>query len=411
MAARMVVISPARHCATGNEVRTMPPTRNSCRILALAPNRWDGQWMNRQQLLSRIARKHPVLYSTGPWSIWDRVRDTFRTVPVRGAFLPRDVVMVDDPPRWLLRWPTHPRYDSAVIRAAQKRWRRHLDRVGQGPLIAYLFHPRYLDLVPRLGADRIIYHPYDLFRRMPDWSTDLARLEARLLEISDAVIATSEATRDALAQETSRPVHCIPNGVDADLFIGSRTADDAFPGIARPRIGYVGSINRKVDIELVVQLAHREPDWQFILMGPRGNLDETTTQALSEAGSLPNVHLVGARARQELPACMRSLDVSLMCYRRGTWMESAYPLKLHEYLASGPPVVSSDLPSVRPFGDVVAIARTADDWHASITAALRDGTPGTPAARLAVAAANTWDERVNQVLRILDGLAGTLAST
>ena len=37
------------------------------------------------------------------------------------------------------------------------------------------------------------------------------------------------------------------------------------------------------------------------------------------------------------------------------WVEAGYPLKMHEYLASGGPVVSADLPSVRPFGDVVAI--------------------------------------------------------
>jgi hypothetical protein len=91
---------------------------------------------------------------------------------------------------------------------------------------------------------------------------------------------------------------------------------------------------------------------------------------------------------------MRSLDVALMCYRPGTWMDSAYPLKLHEYLASGPPVVSSDLPSVRPFAGVVAIARNADEWHALICGALRDGTPGTPAGRRSVAAANTWEQRV-----------------
>ena len=36
------------------------------RIVALAPNAWEGPWMNRQQLLSRLGHHHAVLYSTGP---------------------------------------------------------------------------------------------------------------------------------------------------------------------------------------------------------------------------------------------------------------------------------------------------------------------------------------------------------
>jgi len=34
------------------------------RLLAFGLNAWDGQWMNRQHLLSRIGRRFPVLYST-----------------------------------------------------------------------------------------------------------------------------------------------------------------------------------------------------------------------------------------------------------------------------------------------------------------------------------------------------------
>jgi glycosyltransferase involved in cell wall biosynthesis len=299
-------------------------------------------------------------------------------------------------------------YDHAVLRLIQRRWRRQLARLGDGPVVAYVFHPRYQQFIAHLGADHVIYQPYDLFRHMPDWTPELARLEARLLETCDAVIATSEPTRAALQEQSPLPVHCVPNGVDAELFLAGDPAQgvDALPGIPRPRVGYVGSLNRKVDLPLIVDLARREPGWQFVLVGPQGNFDDATARALAECVTLPNVHLPGSRTRQELPACIGSLDVALMCYRPGTWMDSAYPLKLHEYLASGPPVVSSDLPSVRPFAGVVAIARNAGDWHALIGAALRDGTPGTRAERQSVAAANTWDQRVDVIRGILAGICG-----
>jgi hypothetical protein len=59
----------------GEQVATGQPLARAearCRLLALAPNSWDGQWMNRQQILSRLGAHHDVLYSTGAWSVWDR---------------------------------------------------------------------------------------------------------------------------------------------------------------------------------------------------------------------------------------------------------------------------------------------------------------------------------------------------
>ena len=68
-----------------------------------------------------------------------------------------------------------------------------------------------------------------------------------------------------------------------------------------------------------------------------------------------------------------------MCYRLGDdlWVEGIYPLKLHEYLATGRPVVSADLPSIRPFAHVVAIARDLQQWDRAIEVALTSGEPGS----------------------------------
>ncbi|MCE7902043.1 MAG: glycosyltransferase family 1 protein [Gammaproteobacteria bacterium PRO9] len=394
----------------GNPVDRQAPR---CRLLALAPNPWHGQWMNRQQILSRLAARHGVLYSTGPWTIWDRDSERFRSVPFGGRFTETDGVMVDESPRWLLRWPTVPAYDQAVQALVLRRWRRQLGRMGTGPLIAYLFHPAFLHLALALRADHLVYHPYDLFRSMPGWTAELAELEDRLLGIADAVIATSEPTRAALQPQSATKVHCVPNGVDRQLYLDRalKPVVDALSGIPRPRIGYVGSLNRKVDLALIAWLARREPDWHFPLIGPLGSFDAETAAALEELKQLPNVHLTGSRERGQLPDCITSLDVALMCYREGTWMDSAYPLKLHEYLASGPPVVSTSLPTVQPFSHVVATARNRTEWHALIGQALRDGTPGTPAERRAVAAANTWEHRVSDISAILATVVDRTATT
>ena len=93
------------------------------------------------------------------------------------------------------------------------------------------------------------------------------------------------------------------------------------------------------------------------------------------------------------------MDVNIMCYRLSDdlWIEGIYPLKLHEYLATGRPIVSADVPSVRPFADVVAIARGADQWERALESALSSGEPGSPTSRRQVAEANSWSVRVDQL--------------
>jgi hypothetical protein len=84
--------------------------------------------------------------------------------------------------------------------------------MGTGPIIAYVFHPMYLRFVEQVQADLVVYGPYDLFSKMPDWSDERSAEEQRLLELCGLVIASSEPTRSALQQKTTKPVFCVPNG-------------------------------------------------------------------------------------------------------------------------------------------------------------------------------------------------------
>lgn len=375
------------------------------RILALAPNPWEGQWMNRQQILSRLAGRHDIVYSNGPWTVWDRDDPRWRRAPHLGGFRQRDGVWVDDPPRWLLSWPTRPRWDGLVHAACARRWRRRLERLGGAPVVAWLFHPSLIQHAEALRPDRLIYHPFDLFTATPGWKAQHDVKEEHALARADLIITSSEAARTVLAGRSGRTVHWVPNGVDADAFAAAAAAGEAPPdleAIPRPRLGYVGSINRKVDFPLIEALALREPSWQFVFVGPVFGQDETTAPALERCRSLPNIHFLPARSHRELPATMAALDVGLMCYRTETWAQYGYPLKLHEYLATGLPVVSTALPAVTEFSGLVRIAAGEQDWHEALEAAIAGEAPGSRETRQAEAAMNTWDNRVGRIAELLD---------
>lgn len=380
---------------------------NGCQILALAPNDWDGLWMNRQQLLSRLGESFPVLYSTGVRSTWDA--DFLSRGPggLFGRFVSRGNVRVDRAAALILRIPRLSRLDDAVVRIAVRRWRRELGRYGSGPLVAYVFHPQYQEYLHRLRPDFVVFHAYDLYSRGPGWSADDEAAQRQLLNVADLIVATSRVIADELGAQARRHVHLVPNGVDYEAF--SCPSADPEPAdlaqIPHPRIGHVGRLNAKVDIQLIIELARRHPEWSFLLVGPIVDLTAEDQAAYEPCRRIPNIHLLGVKPRQDLPRYVRRLDVGMLAYRQGVlWTAGIYPLKLHEYLAGGLPVVSSDIPSVRDFPQVVRTAATLEEWSAAIAAACTDNRPERRRLRQDTARENSWDQRVRTLKGLIEGM-------
>jgi glycosyltransferase involved in cell wall biosynthesis len=228
--------------------------------------------------------------------------------------------------------------------------------------------------------------------------------ENRLLESADLVIATSEETARDFRARQNRSIVVLGNGVDWKSFdVGRRPAVPIeLADIPKPRIGYVGAINEKFDFDLILLLAKRRPNWQFVLVGPVGNLLPGDTERIAELKCCRNVHFFGPVPQRRIPEFLLSLDVGLVCYRLLDWTLAGYPLKMLEYLACGLAVVSSNLPAVRKYGEMVAIAESPDQWESELCAAIAGRGKGDPASRLAVAKANGWEMRVADLERHLD---------
>jgi glycosyltransferase involved in cell wall biosynthesis len=376
------------------------------RLLALAPNPWQGPWMNRQHLLSRLGKKHAILYSQGQWNIWDRGEPEWRAGSWRGGFEQSDGIVIDSAPKLLLRWPSFALLDHGVLRLGAARWRRKLQRMGGGPLVAHLFHPMFWPQLEALRADFVVYHAYDMHSKTPGWTQELDTFEKKLLQRADLLIASSQQTSRELSRNSAREVRFLPNGADYDAFAGAAESVFEPPSLAsipHPRIGYTGNINRKVDLPLILRLASAHPQWHFVLIGALGNLDAVTSGAMTGLAQLANVHLLGPIHPRELPAYVSGMDVNIMSYRISPelWTEWIYPLKLHEYLAAGRPVVAANLPSLQAFANVVRLANDAAEWELALGEAVAGRGAGSKAERQAVARQNTWDDRVELLDRWL----------
>ncbi len=141
----------------------------------------------------------------------------------------------------------------------------------------------------------------------------------------------------------------------------------------RPRIGYAGALNEKIDFDLLAHVAQARPEWQLVLVGaPDLTAHPHKADALQR---LPNVHWLGRQPASQVPGAIASMDVCLLPYARNAWTANIDSLKLYEYLACGKPVVSSDVPAARAFAHLVRIADGPETFVAAIEAALPDNAP------------------------------------
>jgi len=190
----------------------------------------------------------------------------------------------------------------------------------------------------------------------------------------------------------------IPNGADVAHFCCARQPGTAAPeelkDLPRPLVGYIGAISDWLDQELLRAAALAHPDWSVVLIGPV----DTDASCLK---TLPNVRLLGHKAYSELPSYLNCFDVAVIPFKINELTRGVNPVKLYEYLAAGKPVVSSDLPEVRPFRPLVSIAREPDQFVRKIEEELAADSPEKAAERLRVAGLNSWEARAAAAVDII----------
>ncbi|MDQ3700490.1 MAG: glycosyltransferase, partial [Chloroflexota bacterium] len=199
--------------------------------------------------------------------------------------------------------------------------------------------PELVDQLPQLGARAVVYDCMDDYSAYPHYRAPerrrLQEVEQRLVAQADLVVTLTEAIAGRFPTATDR-VRIVPLGVDLERFGHSMGAEPVdLAQLPRPRLGMVGGLDGRIDLDLLYRLATAEPHWSIVLIGPRlGGLN------VGPLADLSNVHLLGPRPYENVPEYLAGLDVCLIPYRRGSWADGCFPTKLHEYLAVGRPVVA-----------------------------------------------------------------------
>ncbi|CAN7321320.1 FAD-dependent oxidoreductase [Pseudoduganella sp. LjRoot289] len=371
---------------TGSTTSTKERTMET--VIVFSHLRWDFVYQRPQQLLTRLAQHYKVLFVEEP--LYDAGPAKLST------YIPAPNITVCQP-----HTPVQsPGFHDDQIPVLQPL----LDGLvpdGEEPIV-WFYTPMALPLLAKLHPSRVVYDCMDELSAFRNPPKQLLQRETALLNIADLVFTGGPSLYEA-KRSRHASVHCFPSSVDAVHFEQALDRSNGHPlhqDIPRPRLGFYGVLDERLDADLIAALADAHPEWQIVLVGPVVKINPA---------SLPqrqNVHYLGQHPYQALPHFLAGWDVCLLPFALNEATRYISPTKVLEYMAARLPTVSTAITDVeQPYGDIVAIGHSHEEFIAHCEAALAQTPAQTAAmeARMAdIVAATSWDATADRMRALIE---------
>ncbi|MCX6999894.1 MAG: glycosyltransferase [Candidatus Sumerlaeota bacterium] len=245
---------------------------------------------------------------------------------------------------------------NRFLLTAELRWMLR----KEGSIIFFTNSPFVNGLPERLKARRIIYDVIDDFVSFTWAPAGAAEMEQRLLTAAD-IVFTGTHTLYEEKRNLRRDATFVPCGVDFEKFYKPEGSSplpepDDIRTLPKPLIGYIGTLSERIDTDIIAGLAMRLPRASIVLIGP-------VHRGLDDLPHLPNIHYLGLKRHDDLPAYLHYFKVALLPFKLTKAAKAINPVKTLEYLAAGCLVVSTAIPDVvRFYSGVVEIASSREDF-------------------------------------------------
>ncbi len=335
-------------------------------LIVFSHLRWNFVFQRPQHLLSRLARHYHVVFVEEPLHTGGP------------AFLERTM---PSPNVEVLRAHTPVEaggFHDDQLSALQPMVARYLADNAIDDYVVWFYTPMALPMLGVLEPRAVVYDCMDELSAFKNAPRQMRQRENALLKSADLVLTGGPRLYEA-KRGLNANVLCLPSAVDAAHYSAKRAladeasvrrADEVQGAIGRPRLGFFGVIDERLDIELIARVADADPHWQVVMAGPVVKIDP---DALPRR---PNLHWLGQQPYALLPQLVAQWDVCLMPFALNESTEFISPTKTLEYMAAGKPVVSTRIHDVvAMFNEVVAVV----DGPAAFIDACRAALADTPA--------------------------------
>jgi glycosyltransferase involved in cell wall biosynthesis len=352
----------------------MPPGFD---LICLSHLRWNFVFQRPNHLMTQCSRERRVFF----------VEEPILLEPTLAERTGAQLAIREVSPRLYVVTPQLVR-GSDVVSAQRDLLQQLYQSQGIVAPIVWFYTPMALEVARDLPAAARVYDCMDELSAFRGAPPELPGLERELLGLVDLVFTGGQSLFES-KRNLHPSVHLFPSSVDVEHF---RAAREGLPDpldqqpIARPRVGFFGVLDERLDKELLEQIARERPDWSLVLVGPVVKIDPASLPRL------PNIHYLGQKSYEQLPSYLSGWQVAIMPFALNDSTRFISPTKTLEYLAGGKPVVSTQIRDVmRPYAERGLIqAAERHNFVAAIERALAGAALADPAEVDAFLARTSW---------------------
>jgi hypothetical protein len=353
---------------------------------------WDALWQRHQQLFTRLPSNWKILFIE-PTSI-----PVLLTQPKRlFARKHMNIEIVSLPSIPLidrfenLRWIN----DSFV-----SLWLRFiLKKKNMGEPVLFYYEPRYSTLIGKLQEKMVILDYIDdklAFSNVPSW---MKIYLDNLIEKANLIFVASSYLHKSILQTRQDNVYLIGNGVDVNHFRKAMTdipIPDDIAHIKPPIVGYVGALSDWVDFDIIRAISRKYPDLSIVLVGPEFPSAKNEVDSLKQH---PNIFILGGKPYKILPNYLKAFDVCIIPFKINELTLSSNPIKFYEYISSGKNVISTNLPEVKLFDNIIHVADNLDEFLYFVPVSLNE--KANIGEYLRITEENTWDRKSEKMINLI----------
>lgn len=376
-------------------------------ILCISYTTWDGPYTKSVvQLLSRLARQNKILFVEYPFTLKDAILGFIKKgdspykriwgwesrIQIKRTDIGTEIYTYIAPPIIPTNFIRNEslfriihKINTAIFNRSVKKTLATLKM--NKPVVVNAYNCYFgVSMIGKMDEKTNIYYCYDGMATDRHGNRALVYDEA-FSKKADAVIVSS----DYLFEEKSKwnsNAFVVKNGVDFDLF--APFAKKTISKNAQKKVGYIGSVDQRFDIEKVAFAVKNLPLVDFEFVG-----DLRNKAVFDELSKYKNVQFLPPIPSSEVPKLLSSYDAGIIPYIINDINKNVYPLKLNEYLAVGVPVVLTQFANLPEFEDFASFANTKEQFLDLLSQEIENDSNAKIIKRIAFAKENSWENRAH----------------
>ncbi len=374
---------------------------------------WDTNWQTQHRLVSSLCKnENRVLFveNTGVRSL--KFRDFNRVKKRIKNWLNSDIGFKSIDKNLTLYHPIFlpfqysksiTRLNNYFILKSLNSWTRS-SRFTSPIIISFLATPLIRELIRKIGKSAVVYYCANDNSAEHLGNKKFKENEIEFEKEANAVFVTSEKLKER-ALLNNDMVFKFPAAVELEKVDFKQKKIEEIEKIKKPIVGFVGSITNNIDQELILNACNENKNINFVFIGSITEFG----QNIDKLKNFKNCFFLGKKKHEEIFEFIKNFDVGIIPYKVNQFTNAVYPAKLNEYLATGIPVLSTNIHEISKYNqdhdNVIYVSKDQNDFSNKIKFIVENLHKIDRKKIFTAAKKNSWKirfEKINEALNTIE---------